>query len=118
MKELIDANELRIGNLYNDNGVFKKASPSTIDEVWNAPRSWCKAIPLTEEWLLKFGFEKKYWGNDGNQHPFMQKGLVIIDLLDHTIETASGLVIQIKYVNQLQNLYFALTGEELKQQEQ
>jgi hypothetical protein len=71
-----------------------------------------ESIPLTEEWLLKFGFEKTYIGYD-EKYPFFEKGLIIIDACDFTIETASGLVIEIKYVHQLQNLYFALTGEEL-----
>jgi hypothetical protein len=127
-KELIAANELRIGNLYNDNGVFKKASPSTIEEVWNAPRSWCKAIPLTEEWLLKFGFEKV---------DIVLTSISIAPLnlpctfhLPNTpfsfclgkliLTTGTGdFCVNIDYVHKLQNLYFALTGEELtiKQQE-
>jgi hypothetical protein len=130
MKNLISANELRVGNLYDDNGQFKKASPSTIEEVWNAPRSWCKAIPLTEEWLLKFGLKqqgnRKMWTKDrvcvvleaytdlsGKPTPeafyigFKDLGNVLF----HT-------TLKVEYVHTLQNA-FALTGEELtiKQQE-
>ena len=116
-KELIAANELRIGNLYNDNGVFKKASPSTIEEVWNAPRSWCKAIPLTEEILLINCRFKK------SPHDIRFKTLNSIRL--KTTEKGFKFnygesIMYIKYVHQLQNLYFALTGKELtiKHQEQ
>lgn len=77
-----------------------------------------KPIPLTEEWLLKFGF------SNGN------KELSNCDLWDkHWIgefeiqKTGTGWsfdpyrfdkVVWFQYVHQLQNLYFALTGEELK----
>jgi hypothetical protein len=125
------ASELRIGNLveypnWNNDGskAYFKIRDIYFDDgrigltngsiIIPATKLAClKPIPLSEEWLLKFGFEKKYWGNDKNQYPFMEKGLVIIDLLDYTIETASGLVIEMKYVHQLQNFYFALTGKEL-----
>ena len=71
-------------------------------------------IPLTEEWLLKFGFNKvsdiwEFWKNSG------------WDLRQHKLENKWWLFyvgqdldcVRIDYVNQLQNLYFALTGEEL-----
>lgn len=74
----------------------------------------CKPIPLTEEWLVKFGFENEgfdYWN-----------GPVFFELCDcgngewrnsiNCHEYEHG--IAIKYVHQLQNLYFALTGEELQ----
>jgi hypothetical protein len=100
------ATELRIGNFYDNNGVFKKASPSTIEEVWNAPRSWCKAIPLTEEWLLKFGFEitDNFQTKDRFQ-THKQDGIIWFEY--------GYIVVELNYVHQLQNLYFSLTGEEL-----
>jgi hypothetical protein len=106
------ANELRIGNWYDHNGVPKQVTPSTIEEVWNAERSWCKPIPLTEEWLVKFRFVKEIddlyldlsssfliWFNDDE----------FLHYKSNQLET----ICSIKYVHQLQNLYFALTGEEL-----
>lgn len=78
-------------------------------------------IPLTEEWLIKFGFEKNnkdyllnnvlifdytYLGTGDNHHiGFMFKW-------GNYINEGKDIVIQ--YVHQLQNLYFALTGEELE----
>lgn len=66
-------------------------------------------IPLTEDWLLKFGFDMKY----GNTY--------LKDRMKFDINTIglvrfhwSQKVTYIKYVHQLQNLYFALTGQELK----
>tara|TARA_R110000868_G_scaffold256359_2_gene513078 strand:+ start:510 stop:872 length:363 start_codon:yes stop_codon:yes gene_type:complete len=71
-----------------------------------------KPIPLTEEWLLRFGFRDLGYGE-------WEKGDIILDneYTDKGIwnirETVSHLSIDVKYVHQLQNLYFALTGEEL-----
>lgn len=83
-------------------------------------------IPLTEQLLLKFGFAWDdadpiqqgrslflningritivfYLGNSSN---------LSLEQDGKLIDFPSGIV---KYVHQLQNLYFALTGEELKQ---
>ena len=49
---------MRIGNLYDHSGRVKKVTPIVIEALFESERIWCKAIPLTEEWLLKFGFEK------------------------------------------------------------
>lgn len=63
------------------------------------------AIPLTEEWLLKFGFRRL------NKYAFVKKSFFI-----H--HRKSGFNIKksqpIKYVHELQNLYFYLTKDELK----
>lgn len=125
------ASELRIGNLVNVEmhipikvkveavtgtsvsvtGIEKnRYTPFLLDRI--------KPIPLTEEWLIKFGFVKE---NDwvgfistkyrigirfykGNSHECD----IIQD--EKFIAFGSG---HIKHVHQLQNLYFALTNEEL-----
>ena len=71
-----------------------------------------KPIPLTEEWLLKFGFER-----NGKKLTFWKIDLVEDEEGIFSFDE-SRIYIDIKYVHQLQNLYFALTGEELKKQEQ
>lgn len=61
-------------------------------------------IPITEEWLLKLGFDK-----DG-QAP----GRLILDCEFGNVEIwLNGSNQLCEYVHQLQNLYFALTGKEL-----
>ena len=111
------ASELRINNyLYND-GVVVKIDARTIFDIWDDKglKNY-KPIPLTEEWLLKFGFERTDLidnSNDDWTWLFYQKDSIYIDGSDLTIETATGIVIKVEYVHQLQNLYFALTGEEL-----
>ena len=68
-------------------------------------------IPLTEEWLLKFGFKEdghynsaKRWMGIFNQPLIQCNGYFTIPNYFST---------EIKYVHTLQNLYFALTCEEL-----
>lgn len=73
-------------------------------------------ISLTEEWLLKFGFDKVLPRNDKmyyrlNDYFVIEDSRVFL-LGDDAFEILK-LRQEIKYVHQLQNLYFALTGEEL-----
>jgi hypothetical protein len=73
-------------------------------------------IPLTEEWLLKFGFEKSktFQGWPSMRHT--NAGLHLIANNDHfevLMIGSSCIITTVKYVHQLQNLYFALTGNEL-----
>lgn len=68
-----------------------------------------KPIPLTEEWLVKFGFE--------NGELLVFEGYVLFkkfpDIITLEIDGNRMPLHGFKYVHQLQNLYFALTGEEL-----
>lgn len=107
------AQELRIGNFYDHNGFVNEATPNTIEEVWIAERSWVKPIPLTEEWLLKFGFLKDLENDiflNINAYAFLYWQNNRVELLDND---NNFMISHCDYVHQLQNLYFALTGEEL-----
>lgn len=69
-------------------------------------------IPLTEEWLLKFGFKLHY----GTYTIKTNRGTITIeeDLAEISNEFSNtGFNAPCKYVHQLQNIYHALTGEEL-----
>ena len=119
------ATELRIGNL-----IFQSGQITTIENISRSINDWervnnkrlfdCTPIPLTDEWLLDFGFSFKeddlgfYFKWElkddkkefvfyvpGDEHPHRHKYY------------CGGWNGEIKYVHQLQNLYFALTGEEL-----
>ena len=110
---MIQANELRIGNiLFNAGGLAVTTTAQTISDL-DLKLIVRKPIPLTEEWLLKAGFEFKgkriskdwfYLWNDENRIVF-----ALAEMQDET-----GTYLEIKYVHQLQNLYFALTGKELE----
>jgi hypothetical protein len=113
------ANELRIGNwLYS--GIAGQNFIASAHDIMNIffgdDRGAVQPIPLTEEWLLNFGFEPdKDNAHFLNKEPFTLKehpeGFVVW-------HKGHALGIVIKHVHQLQNLYFALTGEELKQEQQ
>jgi hypothetical protein len=121
---MIKANELRIGNLLNydtsegdvvvittDFGTMQWA---TVDpKGFNLVHS---PIPLTEDWLVKLGcidtiYELKIKAKRKIiQFKFSSKIVA-------TGERCGWYCVKykhIKYVHQLQNLYFALTGEELE----
>jgi len=66
-----------------------------------------KPILITEEWLLKFGFE-----NDDDQRYF-KNGIYLILYDEGCTILHNQIHINYFYVHQLQNLYFALTGKEL-----
>jgi hypothetical protein len=66
-------------------------------------------IPLTEEWLIRMGFEKSYFENI----PYFEKRCLTIDGCFFDVELMDGSKLELKSVHQLQNLYFALTNEEL-----
>ena len=69
-------------------------------------------IPLTEEWLERFGFENNEKTAEHNKFIWFKNHIGVSGML--------GVVkpVECKYVHQLQNLYFALTGEELKLREE
>ncbi|MPS73993.1 MAG: hypothetical protein E2590_12735 [Chryseobacterium sp.] len=79
-------------------------------------------IEITEEWLLKLGFEKKSkkWKDGSVSEDLFIKGNFFIRLhngyntfskFDFNYEQV--FLTNVDYVHQLQNLYFALTNEEL-----
>ena len=102
------ASELRIGNFYNQFGNITEVDWSVLKDLKDAPidQLWCKPIPLTEEWLLKFGFDKI-------DFQFIKNGIKLFPIRDLYYRGNFPIKSDIKYVHQLQNLYFALTGEEL-----
>ena len=111
------ANELRIGNYVLGN-VFnsKEFLKTTIERTDFCDLSYlrkCKPIPLTEEWLIKFGFVKSldYWVIS-NKGFFV--GITLKEVIYPMFDIDNPMLIKtLKHVHQLQNLYFALTGEEL-----
>ena len=117
----MEANELRIGNYFiNPNGQIRQISYHEIRILSiNTIKINYKPIPLTEEWLLKFGFIHAHtcW---------YEKGLLDTECWFLTFNITSGgkvtlstdreehFLRTIEYVHQLQNLYFALTQKELQ----
>jgi hypothetical protein len=115
------ANELRIGNYIGDKNDI--AIVESIDKdgcmvqfINDEKQGFrisepIKAIPLTEEWLLRFGFYKSdNYGNDEYRldgYSYFRGSFYISDCDE------CGESVEINFVHELQNLYFALTKKEL-----
>ena len=123
---MIKANELRVGN-----HLFKYGEVVKIVEIGIKHKGdtnyylrsendncgyWIdqfNPIPLTEEILLKCGFEKR---SDGDYNLFKYSEVDIIICNDFSSWQCDGInfsVNRIKYIHQLQNLYWCLVGKEL-----
>jgi hypothetical protein len=123
------ASEVRIGNLLNHNNGFV-VGPFTVNSIHisdlerdNAYAKEYEPIPLTEEWLIEFGFKKEnntiYSISDklsssevGRWYFFKNENNSFTPHIKRE-NKFSWIGKEIKHVHQLQNLYFALTGEEL-----
>lgn len=137
---MIQGHELRLGNLIATEGLglpqhvielsqntfVTNLKANTLQHYKNAI-----PIPLTEEWLLKLGFnkvaDKNKIANDKIVYGLFGIGFQLNLVVNHKWDvytnwnnnknyiTANGAAV--KYVHQLQNLYFALTGQELTLQQ-
>lgn len=131
---MIQANELRIGNWvnyhnFNNDGnpryfkardiYFEDGKIGLTDGRIQLPCTYLeyiKPIPLTEEILLKCGFEGSketiFTRNDiGSiyfRKPYLESSLYLIKAVSGDKMTS------VTHLHQLQNLYFALTGKELE----
>ena len=104
------AHELRIGNLIERGGQIVTVGWGTIKAA-SEGMDVGSPIQLNNEWYLKFGFEKS---NNSYYIGDYTYGVELIDCDFYFLLYGDQAMIKIKHVHQLQNLYFALTGEELK----
>lgn len=125
--------DLRIGNIINYKGNYsnyKGITPLTphlfrylleVDDEWEL----LDPIPLTGEWLIKSGFICTYWDESSKPINFeLHVGIDKINKIEYNLynneiivrtRINSGLILnKIKYVHQLQDLYFVLICEDLK----
>lgn len=144
VKELIELSELKIGNylLYKGEVVHVTSLSLDIDDEYEDTIGFCKLgetsneiaawnrslyndldrIPLTEEWLKRFGFVNGGSHDGGNsswRHPDFPFGLTdtngapgfsVYYFDDHDCVYPA----EADFVHQLQILFSALTGKELK----
>ena len=122
------ATELRIGNYHYytcEDSLDERKKWGEVCQIDSQDLVWLesnqddedfKPIPLTEEWLLKFGFEKltdKKNGFKSNSYTYTKGILFIVHLNDKLLSVNFWQGNEKKYVHELQNLFFVLTGEEL-----
>lgn len=129
----IQATEFRVGNL------FRFISTDSIEQVADIRTAGIKTptinnvlitdiepIPLNEDWLVRFGFEKDIntsWfriGYFAEMEDVSNRMIIGYNTVSNRLGCyqegdANGIFAQktFQYVHQLQNLYFALTGTEL-----
>lgn len=117
----MNTKELRIGNYVNwlNKNTFVRAiqycddstSYVSTDISGAITINQIKPISLTEEWLQKFKFMEsgEYW----DYYPCISLTKLKDGLYFFYNEYDPNLSIKVEYVHQLQNLFFALTGNEL-----
>jgi hypothetical protein len=127
------AKELRIGNYVNNeqrteiiDGIDQYRvqchllSDKSRETLYEVPLGLIKPIPLTEEWLLKFGFEYIEEVDVFTLGDFSIRSYLRINSgwsiywCDEANLKLSYILNDLTNLHQLQNLYFALTGEELQ----
>lgn len=117
LKELRLGNWVRITDYYNTpinveaRGKYHQFTFSDAKII-----QYLEPIPLSEELLLKCGFEKNKTRDDKGVYPFFRKSnfrcrlmLGVLSLKEYKDRHQD-----IKYLHQLQNIYFSLVGEELE----
>lgn len=125
----MEGKELRIGNYIKHSELHGITEVMAVgkdyihilfnNETLYESIKWFTPIPLTEEWLLKFGFEIEKSSshciafNESYDHELqLDKEFGKTENCWNITKYGGGYRL-IYYVHQLQNLYFALTGEEL-----
>ena len=130
---MIQAKELRIGNLVHivdpfDGLIEAEILAGAIYDISEMERlgkpMHYAPIELTEKWLFRFGFEKVCENLKHNFYHFENENCWVYLLgadnpfFEFEINTSGGgrfnLHRSYKYVHQLQNLFYALTGQELE----
>ena len=115
----MDAKAFRLGNYYLENGVIETITPSVIKQIFESEdRIWFEPIKVSKDLILKLGFKRFnsniYWFSkhlkNGIKLNVSEIGYIEIEDIDRTTIEMSQIC---EYVHQLQNLYFALCGEEL-----
>lgn len=111
---MIKANELRIGNILQsyegsefEYVVMQSGDIKMCQEANENFNNFRKPILITEEWVLRFGFESI---GDG----WYKLNDYTWDIYEKVFRYLGQYIAEPEYIHQLQNLYWCLCGEELK----
>jgi len=125
------AKNFRIGNLlYNTEGKVDKVNMEALKyllEYGDTKMCQAKPIPLTKEWLDKFGFDDSeykegYTGVEFRTNLIMDFVLTKPNFMGewqnyYTYDLGQHRFVGVHYVHELQNLFFAITTTELELKE-
>jgi len=123
----IGSEEFRVGEIdqYGISFILPNCEKVVTSRLMTYSR--IKPIPLTEEWLLKFGFEKIY-SLDDSYGPYLMDKIgkyedseffeYVVSSEDDSHGGWNYYTKDVKYVHQLQNLFYSLTQTELEINEQ
>jgi len=121
---MIPVNELRIGNWYEVDATSLTEKSYSVFEDWQQTENYiydCSPIPITPEILGKCGFRivnhihgYSFYTFDRNVEN--KKHLPPIDWCENKTLYLGYNVKHCESLHQLQNLYFAITGQELNVQ--
>lgn len=128
----LQTKDLRLNNLLEVDGVIIQVGKIEEKHItWNLSKNdklrvWnpflsinderIKPIPLTEEWIVKFGFKKidhHRFKIQPSQYDWFYTYSIHDNAFRFYVEDTILCLNTIFYVHQLQNLYFALNGEDL-----
>lgn len=120
---MIPSRELRIGNWISFGDAINQICCTHFDianlvkmEILKEESAAYQPIQLTHKWLIALGFKNASTGELGwyriKTHDFEIDEIKINDV-SFFLSCAD---IKIKYVHQLQNLFFAITGQELERE--
>ena len=111
----MEAKDLRIGNWFLGDcteGKFHQITANEILDFYDDPLDdYYQPIPLTEEWLLKFG-AKKF------NNALLIDRFRLIPRLEYSFyqvvcKETNSYFSKVEFVHEWQNLYFAMNGKEL-----
>ncbi len=136
-KPVLAVRSLSVGNLLKRNGIIVKIDAKSIFDIWDdngIDKLGYEPIPLTEEWLLRFGFKKEEKSPSKNHGNYYSVWLMDYKysfsyaafredwgfyhsytdaLKDEDNDKFDFISCGIKYVHELQNLYYSLSQDEL-----
>jgi hypothetical protein len=127
-KPVLSVRSLSIGNILKRNGIVVTIDARSIFDIWNDKgivKLGYEPIPITMEWIEKFGFVFKELGEEPTLEEISYRKAVRgygskafeIEFNRYedafTLDFITGELINYKYVHALQNLYYMLIGSEL-----
>lgn len=105
----LSVKDLRVGNYLQKDGVMVQIDARSLFDIWEETKEYVP-IELSRDIMFRLGFEVFPWGwvkvsnNDFG---------VRLTLQSFSYEVSGNNAVRLKFVHQLQNLFYCLTGEDL-----